>query len=112
LARLPNAEKAIIEDEKIRDYILSPTHPVGQFKAAVFRKLGYSYENWEEFEQDLKKFILSYDAQEIEVTRFGRKFIVEGSLAGPSGRTMQIITVWVILKSESIPRFVTAYPGG
>ncbi|MDD5702529.1 MAG: hypothetical protein PHU23_10840 [Dehalococcoidales bacterium] len=112
MTRLPNAEKAIIEAEKIRDYILSPTHPVGQFKAAVFQKLGYSYENWEDFEQVLRKFILSYDAQEVEETRFGMKFIVEGSLAGPSGRAMQIITVWVILKGEAIPRFVTAYPGG
>jgi hypothetical protein len=30
----------------------------------------------------------------------------------PSGDIVQIVTVWIILKSESVPRFITAYPGG
>lgn len=40
---LPNAELACIEPEKIRDYLLSPTHPIGRFKAMVFTTaLGYN----------------------------------------------------------------------
>ncbi|MBN1190877.1 MAG: hypothetical protein JXA46_14070 [Dehalococcoidales bacterium] len=110
--RLPNTVKAIIDAEKIRDYLLSPTHPVGQFKSAVFYELGYSQENWETFEENLRNLILSCDVEEVEETRYGRKFIVEGPFTGPSGRTMQIVTVWIILNGDSIPRFVTAYPGG
>ncbi len=49
MARLPNAEKAIIEPGKLQDYILSSAHPVGRFKAAFFQKLGYSVRNWEAF---------------------------------------------------------------
>jgi hypothetical protein len=112
LAKLPNNEKAIIKAEKIRDYVLSPTHPVGQFKATVFREMGYSDENWETFEGNLRNLILYYDAKEVEKTQFGRKFIVEGAFVGPSGRAIQVVTVWIILKGDSIPRFVTAYPGG
>jgi len=88
LAILPNNEKAIIEAEKIRDYLLSPTHPVGQFKSVVFRELGYSHENWETFEGNLRNLILSCDTEEVEETRYGRKFIVEGLFTGPSGRKM------------------------
>ena len=34
--RLPNAELAIIDPKKIRDYLLSSVHPVGRFKAHFF----------------------------------------------------------------------------
>lgn len=112
MARLPNAERAVIDADKLQIYILSPAHPIGRFKAAFFQKLGYSAENWEAFEQHLREHILTPDVTKIEESRYGRKFIVEGPLAGPSGETVQIVSVWVILKGEDVPRFVTAYPGG
>ena len=40
--KLPNASGAIIEPAKLRDYLLSPAHPVGRFKAPFFVALGYS----------------------------------------------------------------------
>ena len=54
MMKLPNADKAIISSEKLRDYILSPIHSIGRFKAAFFKKLGYSAENWKILEQDLR----------------------------------------------------------
>ncbi len=112
MARLPNAEKAIIETEKLRGYILSSTHPVGRFKAAFFRRLGYSAENWEAFERSLRDLILTQDTRGVEESQYGNKFVVEGTFAGPSGDTVQIVTVWIILKGENVPIFITAYPGG
>jgi hypothetical protein len=112
LARLPNAGMAIIEAEKLHGYILSPIHPVGRFKAVFFRRLGYSAENWQEFDQQLRELILSHDAAEIEETRFGKKFVVKGPFVGQSGEVVQIVTVGVILKNENVPRFITAYQGG
>jgi hypothetical protein len=112
LARLPNADRAIIDADKLCGYVLSSAHPVGRFKAAFFRKVGYSAENWETFQRHLRELILSRDVTGIEESRYGRKFIVEGPLLGPDGETVQIVTVWVILKGENTPRFVTAYPGG
>lgn len=112
LARLPNAEKAIIETEKLRGYILSSAHPVGRFKAAFFRRLGYSAENWEVFARSLRNLILTQEAREAEESQYGKKFVVEGNLAGPSGGTVQIVTVWIILKDEEAPIFITAYRGG
>ncbi len=112
MAKLPNAEKAIIDAEKLQGYVLSFAHPVGRFKAAFFQKLGYSAENWEAFERHLRELILSHGVARVEESQYGRKFTVQGSMVSPSGETVQIVTVWVILKEESIPRFVTAYPGG
>src|SRR3990172_7745763 len=99
--RVPNADKAIIPPEKLRDYILSPNHPVGRFKADFFTELGYSAENWEVLERDLRKQIFSQDAEEVEGFPYGRKFVVTGSLTTPAGKIVQMTTVWVILKDEN-----------
>jgi len=41
--KLPNAERAIVEIEKLRDYCLSTTHPRGKHKAMVFSSvLGFT----------------------------------------------------------------------
>jgi hypothetical protein len=34
--RLPNAEQAVVEISKLRDYVLNPAHPRGRHKARVF----------------------------------------------------------------------------
>jgi len=56
---LTNAERAVIEPAKIRDYLLSPSHPVGRFKAAVFASLGYTQENWQILHEDLLALVRS-----------------------------------------------------
>jgi len=112
LAKLPNAEKAIIDSAKLQDYVLSFAHPIGRFKAAYFQKLGYSAARWEVLERHLRKLVTAEEVSKIEEIRYGRKFIIEGPLECPSGETVKVITVWVILKNEDIPRFVTVYPGG
>ena len=43
--KVPNNDKAIIPIEKIRDYLLSNSHPVGKTKAVFFNKIGYDLEN-------------------------------------------------------------------
>ncbi|MFI5307497.1 MAG: DUF6883 domain-containing protein [Polyangiales bacterium] len=42
--KIPGAELAIVDPEKVRDYLLSPTHPVGKFKSVFFAALGYTEE--------------------------------------------------------------------
>jgi hypothetical protein len=44
--RLPNADEAVIPVEELRDYLLSPTHPIGRFKATFFAGLGYTADDW------------------------------------------------------------------
>ncbi len=34
--KLPNAENAVIDIKKLRDYCLNPNHPEGKHKARVF----------------------------------------------------------------------------
>jgi hypothetical protein len=109
--QIPNREQAIIAPEKLRGYLLSGRHPTGRFKAAFFRRLGYTEENWRDLDRDLRTQHLEKDAEEDIETVYGRKFIVEAALEGPAGERASLVSVWVVRAGEDVPRFVTAYPG-
>ena len=42
-------------------------------------------------------------------TPHGTKYIIEGNLIAPQGRSVRIVTVWIEEHSDRRPRFVTAY---
>ena len=39
--RLPRSDALVVDVRKVRDYLLSATHPVGQHKARFFAALGF-----------------------------------------------------------------------
>jgi len=39
--KVPNHDRAVIDERKVRDYLLSPVHPIGRHKARFFYRLGY-----------------------------------------------------------------------
>src|ERR1051325_6565725 len=45
--KLPNAERAVVEREKIVDYLLNPAHRHGASKARFFSSFGFRIEQWE-----------------------------------------------------------------
>jgi len=104
-----DAAAAVIPEDKLRDYLLSSAHPIGRYKSAFFRSLGYTQEQWQILERDLRA-VLSNEAQRSDATEYGQKFTVRGVLSGPNGRSAGIISVWIILAGETAARFVTAYP--
>lgn len=104
------AELAVVEPKKVRDYLLSPIHPIGRFKAAVFTALGYDQEHWEALRDDLLALARSGTSLAGQPSPYGRKYEVDGILTGPSGRSISICTVWVVRSGEQMPRFVTAFP--
>lgn len=60
---LPNADRAIIEPAKLRDYLLSEMHPVGRFKARFFHALGYEADAWKLLHDDLLRLAASNEAK-------------------------------------------------
>ncbi|MEX2159098.1 MAG: DUF6883 domain-containing protein [Dehalococcoidia bacterium] len=108
--RIPNADAAIIPGEKLRDYLLSRSHPIGRHKATFFAGLGYTEAEWSMLESDLRIQHLDLNVEEVDATRYGRKFMITGILNGPSASAL-LVSVWIIRADEDVPRFVTAYPG-
>lgn len=108
--RLPGVHAAHVDPAKVRDYLLSHTHPLGRHKAAFFAEMGYSASDWECLAADLRRHAAEHPAVSVRLSRYGRSFEVRGSMRGPSGSAALVTTVWIVLRGEDHPRFVTAYP--
>jgi len=108
--KLPNRENAYIPTSKLKDYLLSETHPVGRSKAKFFRNFGFDEINVEQLEQGLLTIAQSQEVNETILTLHGAKYVIDGLLQTPIGRTVSIRTVWIIEKNRNYPRFVTAIP--
>lgn len=109
--RLPNADRAVVEDAKVRDYLLAPTHPVGRFKSVFFIALGFSADRWELLRDRLFEIAQAGDANPGQPSPFGLKFEIHATLTGPAGRQANIVTVWMVSNGLDFPHFVTAFPG-
>jgi len=108
---LPEVERAYIDPAKVRDYLLSPVHPVGRFKAVVFQALGYKTEEWEILRDDLLALARTTEAIPGRASTFGQKYEVSGTLRGPNGREARFTCVWLAPAGDEAPRFITAFPG-
>ena len=94
---LPNAERAEIDAAKLRGYLLSPTHPIGRFKARFFAALGYSADEWQTLEADLRIQHLSQDAEPGTVTPYGQPYTIRAILKGPNGESAFVASIWFAL---------------
>jgi hypothetical protein len=108
---IPEAERALIQDEKITGYLLSLSHPVGRAKAKFFRAHGYSDQTARLLAGDLRRVAAEGQLVEEESTPYGTKYVTEGAILTPRGTRILIRTVWFADESGP-PRFVTAYPVG
>lgn len=107
--KVPGAERAQIDAAKVRDYLLSPEHPIGRAKARFFTNLGFDREGWEALRDALRAHLRN-DAEGTDQSPFGQKYVVRGMIQGPTGTSARVVTVWIVLAHEDFPRFVTAYP--
>jgi len=75
-----------------------------------FTRYGFSVDAWQILAQALRNHAADNLVAEIEDSPFGKRYIIEGEIYAPDGRTALIRSVWFIDESESHPKFVTAYP--
>lgn len=108
--KLPFKEKAYIPKEKLTDYILSESHPVGSSKAKFFRGLGFDETNVGQLTKSILRIAKTNDVKDVRKFSYGTNYIVEGSIETPIGKTVIITTVWFAQTEKNRPRFVTAYP--
>jgi len=107
---LSHADQALEDEAKICDYLLSDTHPVGRFKARVFRSLGYTVESWRRLRDDLLHHGQTGTVHRIEMSAYGMKVVISATLKGPNGASRPFRTVWLIHDQSRQPRLVTALP--
>lgn len=108
--QLPNRANAYISPKKLREYLLSDTHPVGRFKSKVFTAVGFTEHNINSLREGLLAIAYTNEVREESQGTYGRKYVLDGALLASRGTFLQVRTVWIIDRGEDTPRFVTAYP--
>ena len=59
--RIPGADNAVIDEAKIRDYLLSSGHRVGSAKAKFFSQIGFEQQDWIVLEGErFPRFVTAY----------------------------------------------------
>lgn len=110
--KLPNAENAVVDIEKLRDYCLNPNHPKGKHKARLFQlKLGYGRGDAQLLRELILQAILTEEATEREPTAYGRRFVVDFGIEreGIIQHKAVVRTAWIIRNDEDFPRLTTCF---
>jgi hypothetical protein len=107
---LPNAHLAVVEQEKVVAYLLNPTHPDNGGKATFFQMLGFELDNWLDLAAALRQLALGGKVAKTVESPHGNKYVVEGRIESPSGRSPMVLSVWIVDRGLKAPRLVTAYP--
>ncbi|MEX1026459.1 MAG: DUF6883 domain-containing protein [Candidatus Paceibacterota bacterium] len=106
---IPDANRAVVEDVKVRDYLLNLSHPDGGSKAVWFHALGYNRDDWHYLATDLLDVAQNCEEFDTENTKFGVKYKARGAVGRPDHRPAMVLTVWIV-EDDDPPRLVTAYP--
>ncbi len=107
---LPNKNQVLVERDKVRDYLLNPTHPDGFGKADFFTAMGFRRETWQVLADALRQVATDSPMTKSMTSIHGHKYIVDGLLQTPSGRTAMVRTIWIVDAGRETPRLVMAYP--
>jgi hypothetical protein len=105
---LPNGERAIVDERKLRAYCLNPQHPRGRNKARVFASVGIRQADAEELRTALLRAASHVKAQLGVANPYGQRYTVDFDLARP-GRTVRIRGIWIVRIGEDLPRLTSCY---
>jgi hypothetical protein len=107
--QLPHRASAHVPIRKVRDYLLSTSHPDGRSKARYFVSRGYDPASPWRLAADLRAIADVGEVSAVRDTEWGPIYEVEGAIDAPDGALMRLATVWII-GPDTIPRLITAYP--
>ncbi len=54
--------------------------------------------------------LLPLEARLLESGKYGTKYEIRGKLTGPNGRTLRMVSIWMIEHVSGKAKFVTLYP--
>lgn len=107
--RLPNAQHAVVDLEKLVDYCLDPEHERGKHKARVFAAAcGIEAPHAELLRQALLDAAVQSEATPTASDSFGTRYVVEFTVQGPTG-SASVRSLWIVRAEEDFPRLISCY---
>ena len=108
---IPNADKAVIAEDKLRNYLLNLAHRRGGSKAKLLLAMGYTVDDWRRLEADIRRHHLPAEVVAEADTGYGRRYEILAPLPGATGQTITFRSIWQIDLGTDYPRLLTMYPG-
>ena len=106
---MPNAEMAVVDLNKLRDYCLSRQHPRGRHKALVFEAaLGFTEKDAPKLRELLLISAASGGAVPTKSDEYGQSYMLDLSVLGKAGR-VTIRSYWIVRARENFPRLATCF---
>jgi hypothetical protein len=107
--RLANANLAVIDLRKLREYSLNPDHPRGAHKARVFASaLGYTFDDAERLREEILRAAVSQEAIKVKDDRYGSHYVVDFDLRS-SSRSVTVRACWLVADAGEIPRLTSCF---
>lgn len=107
--RLPNAERAVVDTAKLRDYCLNMHHPRGRHKARVFlAALGLAAADAEYVRESLLRAASAEEAVLTETDEYGARYQLDFTLTRGK-RAARVRSSWIVRRGENFPRMTSCY---
>ena len=107
---IPNAERAVVDIRKLRDYCLDPTHMEGKHKARLFAAAsGMTRDDAEDLRAALLQAVKTHEAKLGRRDEYGQRYLVDFILEWRDKRAM-IRSGWIIEHDSDTPRLTSCYP--
>ncbi|MBW4655968.1 MAG: hypothetical protein KME20_23440 [Kaiparowitsia implicata GSE-PSE-MK54-09C] len=107
---VPNAEQAVVDIRKLRDYCLNPEHDDGKHKARLFSSiLGMAASDAEKLRQILLEVVKTHEAQLGRQDEFGQRYTLDFIIEWQN-RSATLRSGWIIEHDSETPRLTTCYP--
>lgn len=101
-------EPVVVPEEKLLRYLLLPREE--NDKSRFLAAAGYRLANRKTLEEDLRQLAATEEVTASEGSPYGVKYEVAGTLTGPKGQRLEVLTIWIRLEASAETRFITLVP--
>ena len=104
---VPNAEDAVVDIRKLRDYCLNPNHEVGKHKAKVFASaLNLTEKDAPALQSALLEAVKTLEAETGKLDEHGQRYTVDFVFEW-KGKSAFIRSGWIVDNMSNAPRLAT-----
>ena len=105
---LPNAENAVLQEEKFTKYLFNPDNQRGWAKGVAFQKrLGYDADSWSELRDEIRSRAPLFPVKAKGDNGHGMTYEQKLILFGKNGTPANVVVSWIV--EDGRPRMTSAY---
>jgi hypothetical protein len=107
-AQMKLPEDTAIARTKLHEY--PHRHRDEDDKSGFLALAGYTLDNADRLMHDIRTQLLPLDAEFFDWTEYGPKYRIRGTLTGPNGRVLRVVSIWMKEDATEETKFVTLFP--